>query len=148
MASDASRTDIIISIYPKHVTNIVEQTKNHEFRKYLIPKTVTRMWIYETAPVSAIRYCAVIEPGKEPGEISEDDLEGINNRKFNNGETLLPGGSGSKYAYKITELFRLKDDIPLAKLKEKGWAKGAPQMYNYAPPEMVAELGQGLVKKF
>ncbi|KAH8598437.1 hypothetical protein B0O99DRAFT_699774 [Bisporella sp. PMI_857] len=77
-------------------------TENQEFRNYLLPSTVKRIWIYETAPISAIRYCAVIEPGEQPGELSEDDLEGLNNRKFNDGETLKPGGSRSRYTYKIS----------------------------------------------
>jgi hypothetical protein len=96
MAKKTPPTDILVSIYPKHVDDIVAQRKNHEFRKYLIPITVKRMWIYETAPVSAIRYCAVIEPGKQPGELAEDDLDGLNNRSFNDGDTLKPGGSGSQ----------------------------------------------------
>jgi hypothetical protein len=57
------------------------------------------MWIYETAPISAIRYCAITRPGKRPGELAEDDLDGLNNRSFNNGETLKAEGSGSQFAY-------------------------------------------------
>ncbi|TVY83283.1 hypothetical protein LSUE1_G004323 [Lachnellula suecica] len=124
-------TDILISIYPKHVDNIVAQVKNHEFRKYLIPATVNRIWIYETAPISAIRYCAIIGPGKRPGELAEDDLDSLNNRSFNNRETLKTGGSGSQLAYKILELYRLESDLTLEILKEKGWFKGAPQKYNF-----------------
>ena len=40
----ASKADILISIKPVHMKHIVEQTKNHEFRKYLISNTVQRMW--------------------------------------------------------------------------------------------------------
>ena len=39
-----SKEDILISIKPIHMNNIVERTKNHEFRKYFINKTVQRMW--------------------------------------------------------------------------------------------------------
>lgn len=148
MAPDNPRTDILISIHPKHVTNIVARQKNHEFRKYLIPSTVKRMWIYETAPISAIRYCAVIDPGKQPGELAEDDLDGLNNRKFNEGETSNAGGSGSRYAYKISELYRLKNGSTLEDLKSKGWAKGAPQKYNFAPKEMILELDPDLIQEF
>ena len=106
------------------------------------------MWIYETAPISAIRYCVVIDPGKQPGELDEDDLEGLNNRKFNDGETLKPGGSGSRYAYKISELYRLGSRFTLKDLKRKGWVKGAPQKYNFAPHEMILELKPSLIQQF
>ena len=140
-------TDILISIYPKHVANILAHLKNHEFRTYLLPSTVQRLWIYETAPISAIRYCAVIEPGKKPGEIAEDDLECLDNRKFNLGE--LPGKEGTNwYAYKIAEFYRLERTYTLEELKNEGWAKGAPQKYNFAPEEMVSQLKPGLVKEF
>ncbi|KAF4629019.1 hypothetical protein G7Y89_g9128 [Cudoniella acicularis] len=148
MAQETLRTDILISIYPKHVANIVARQKNHEFRKYLIPITVERMWIYETAPISAIRYCAVIDPGRQPGELAEDDLDDINNRKFNDGETLKPGGSGSRYAYKISKLYRLGSDFTLEDLKKRGWIKGAPQKYNFALKEMVLELRPSLIQEF
>ncbi|KAL3425372.1 hypothetical protein PVAG01_02163 [Phlyctema vagabunda] len=141
-------TDILISIHPQHVAHIVARTKNHEFRKYLIPTTVTRMWIYETAPTSAVQYCVVIPPGKPPGALAEDDLEGLKNRQFNDGDTLKPGGSGSRYAYKILELYRLETTFTLAGLKAKGWLKGPPQKYNFVPPEMLAELAPGLVRIF
>jgi len=106
------------------------------------------MWIYETTPTSAIRYCATTEPGKQPGELPKDDLDGLNNRIFNDGETLKPGGSGSQYAYKISELHRLECPFTLEDLKRKGWIKGAPQKYNFAPQEMVSELRTGLEKLF
>jgi hypothetical protein len=37
-------SDIFISIKAPHMDNIISKAKNHEFRKYLIPGTVTRMW--------------------------------------------------------------------------------------------------------
>lgn len=37
------RTDIFISIHPRHVANIVARVKNHEFRKYLLPPDVCRL---------------------------------------------------------------------------------------------------------
>ena len=40
----SSKEDILISIKPIHMNNIVERKKNHEFRKYNINKTVRRMW--------------------------------------------------------------------------------------------------------
>ncbi|EHK96384.1 hypothetical protein M7I_7883 [Glarea lozoyensis 74030] len=123
MTRETLRTDILISIYPNHVANMLTRQKTHEFRKYLIPPTVSRIWIYETAPVSAIRYCAVIEPGIQPGELPADDLEGLNNRIFNDGETLKPGGSGSRYAYRIAELYRLGSEVSLEELRERGWVK-------------------------
>jgi hypothetical protein len=148
MTKKVPPTDILISIYLKHVDNIVTQLKNHEYRKFLIPATVNRIWIYETAPMSAIRCWAIIGPGKRPGELAEDDLDGLDNRSFNNRETLQTRGSGSQFAYKILELYRLESGLRLETLKEKGWLKGAPQKHNFAPQDMVSELQPGLVKKF
>ena len=38
------KTDIVISIRSEHMEKIVSRAKDHEFRKYLINKTIKRMW--------------------------------------------------------------------------------------------------------
>jgi predicted transcriptional regulator len=38
------KEDILISIKPMYMGYIIDRTKNHEFRKYLIPNHVRRMW--------------------------------------------------------------------------------------------------------
>jgi hypothetical protein len=67
MAPRTANSDIFISIHPQHVTNIVNRAKNHEMRTWSIPPTVCRVWIYETKPVSALKYMAEIGPAR-PGK--------------------------------------------------------------------------------
>lgn len=47
-ASDRISTDVLLSIKPVHLANIVSQQKNHEYRKYRLRDGVTRLWFYET----------------------------------------------------------------------------------------------------
>ncbi|CAG9974732.1 unnamed protein product [Clonostachys byssicola] len=124
------RRDIIISIHPKYVANIVSREKNHEFRNYLLPASVKRLWIYETSPLSSIRYIATISQGKRPGEIRNHD--GLGNDEFDRGDLE---GSG-KYAYEILKLEQLPESYSLGDLKKKGWLKGAPQKYCFLKPAM------------
>ena len=77
-------TDILISIKPIHMANIASRTKTHEFRKYLIPTSVKRMWFYTTAPIQRLQYIASIGTAKSPGEISTEDT-GLRNEEFNAG---------------------------------------------------------------
>ncbi|KAK3390726.1 hypothetical protein B0H63DRAFT_466343 [Podospora didyma] len=122
--------DIIISIHPQHVANIVNGIKNHEFRNYLLPPSTKRLWIYETSPASLIRYIATISHGKRPGEIC--DSSGLKNDMFDRGE--LEGCV--KYGYEILKLERLSEPISLSDLKQKGWLRGAPQKYGFVKPAM------------
>jgi predicted transcriptional regulator len=128
----SDKSDIIISIHPKYVADIVSRAKDHEFRTYMIPNQVKRMWIYETAPSSSIKYMASISTAKKPGQIS--DLRGIGNREFN------MGGLGYHYAYEIFQVYTLTDPLPLATLKAKGWIKGPPQKYLYVQPTILDRL--------
>ena len=129
-SSTTTREDIIISIHPQHVENIVNRTKNHEFRKYLLPSSVKRLWIYETSPASSIKYLATISPGKRPGEIC--DPTGLRNDEFDSGELEAL----AKYGYEILKLEELPRSYSLAELKEEGWLKGPPQKYCFVTEAM------------
>jgi hypothetical protein len=37
---ELSRTDIVMSMKPEHITNIASQVKNHEYGKHLLPAPV------------------------------------------------------------------------------------------------------------
>jgi hypothetical protein len=142
MAGDTVKTDIIISIHPKHVANIASRLKDHEFRNYLLPSSVQRMWIYETSPTQAIKYVARISHGKRPGEIT--NTQGLNNVAFN--EAKL---EDSKFAYEILELHATPAPWTLQDLKAKRWLNGPPQKYCYFKKSMVDALkGIELVKIF
>ena len=131
MTTDTVKTNIIISIHLKHVKNIVSRVKDHEYRKYLIPTSVRRMWIYETSPLSAIKYVALISNRKRPGEVANN--EGLRNKEFNDRKLEHL----AKYAYEILELYALPEVFPLAKLITNGWLKGPPQKFCYAKRQMV-----------
>jgi predicted transcriptional regulator len=142
MAGNTAKTDIIISIHPKHVANIASRLKDHEFRNYLLPSSVQRMWIYETSPTQAIKYVAQISPGKRPGEIT--NTRGLNNAAFNEGKL-----EDSKFAYAILELHATPAPWTLQDLKAKGWLNGPPQKYCYVKESMIDALkGIELVKIF
>lgn len=130
MAHEICKSDIVIAIHPKHVANIVSRVKNHEFRKYLLPAEVRRLWIYETRPASSVKYVATISAGKRPGEIR--DPKGLRNDEFDQGQSE----SLVEYAYEILRLEALAVPISLSDLKENGWLNGPPQKYCYVKPSM------------
>ncbi|OHE94258.1 hypothetical protein CORC01_10418 [Colletotrichum orchidophilum] len=130
MGRQGDRTDIFISIHPEHMEAIVAGDKNHEFRNYKIPHTVTRMWLYITKPVAEVRYMACFSEARSPGEIDED---GVGNAEFNQNQT-------SKFAYHLRKVYQLNDPMPLQEMIELDWLHGPPQKYNYVPPAVVGQL--------
>ncbi|KAI9736508.1 MAG: hypothetical protein M1818_006018 [Claussenomyces sp. TS43310] len=132
MASRSDRSDIFISLHPQHVASIVSRVKDHEFRSYALPKQVTRLWIYTTRPVSAVRYMAIIGPAKRPGEVGTQS--GLGNADFNARK------SAGCYAYEILQLYELASPLTLAKLKDNKWLEGPPQKYVYVRPVVLDHL--------
>ncbi|KAF7854619.1 hypothetical protein EAF04_010427 [Stromatinia cepivora] len=132
MAPRSDASDIFISIYPTHVENIISRKKNHEFRSYNFPSTVSRIWIYQTKPVSTLTHMAVISAPKSPGEIMNSD--GLGNAEFNKGDKR------SKVAYEILELYALANPMTFEELKSRQWFKAAPQKYARVPPAVLEEL--------
>ncbi|POS80223.1 hypothetical protein DHEL01_v201382 [Diaporthe helianthi] len=132
LGPQTDRSDIIISIHPEQVEQIVEGQKTHEFRNYRIPQTVSRIWIYLTRPVCALKYMATISVAKQPGEISHED-PGIGNVEFNEGK-------GSQFAYELKQVYELNNPASLARMKENGWVEEAPAKYVYIPPAVLGEL--------
>jgi hypothetical protein len=120
--TENKRADILISIMPVHMANIASRIKTHEFRKYLIPASVKRMWLYTTAPKQCLQYVAVISNGKRPGEISAEDMA-FGNDDFN------VGRKESMYGYEILHLYELEEPLSLEDLIERSFVKGAPQKY-------------------
>ncbi|RAO73204.1 uncharacterized protein BHQ10_009216 [Talaromyces amestolkiae] len=121
----AGRADIFMSIKPEHINNIATRAKNHEYRRYILPSSVRRIWFYTTAPFSRVEYVARISRGKIPGEVPEDG--GIGNEDFNAGREL------SEYGYEILDLWKLKQPISLKLAVSKGYMKGPPQKYCRVP---------------
>ncbi|KAJ6541818.1 hypothetical protein B0H19DRAFT_325843 [Mycena capillaripes] len=134
-ADDDKKTDILISIKSPYMNNIVARSKNHEFRKYLISRTVERMWLYVSSPDQTLRYIAIISQGKAPGEIPTD-LEGLGNADFNNGlKTVLD----ASYAYEIMHLYRLRLPLHISVLNER-YGISPPQRYAYIPKQLLDDV--------
>lgn len=129
--SENLRADILMSIKPIHMSNIATCRKNHEYRKYLLPSSVHRIWFYTTAPVSSIQYVASVGRGRKPGEVPEDG--GIGNEDFN------AGRKESKFGYEIQRLWRLCEPISLAVAESNGYLKGPPQKYCWAPAALIED---------
>ncbi|KAK2049765.1 hypothetical protein LZ31DRAFT_548943 [Colletotrichum somersetense] len=130
MGPQGDRTDIFISIHPEHMEEIISGRKNHEFRNYKIPHTVSRMWLYITQPVAELKYMACFSDAKSPGEIGED---GIGNAEFNQKK-------GSKFAYHLYKLYELNDPLSLQYMMDRDYLHGPPQKYTYVPPAVVGHL--------
>ena len=107
---------IYISIKPIHLNRIVEGTKNYEFRNYIPKKEFDTLYVYESYPISSLKYIIKIDKiVKAPNKI---DNEGIGNIEFNQGDK-------TKYAYHIDKIYKIKP-INLKTLKEK---------YHFTPPQ-------------
>ncbi|CAK7267045.1 hypothetical protein SEPCBS119000_002338 [Sporothrix epigloea] len=132
LGPQTDRSDIIISLHPEQIRRIVSGTKDHDFRSYKIPNTVSRFWIYATRPVCELQYMAVVAAGfRHPGEI--DSESGFGNADFNAGRLV------AKYAYKLVQVYQLNNPVPLDVMRKNGWT-GAPCRYDYLPPAVVGSL--------
>ena len=136
MPPATGRSDVFISVHPDHVANIASGVKDHEFRNWKMPPTISRAWIYVTQPASRVRYMACVGPAKEKGEI--EDERGLGNAEFNRGE------GGNKFAHEILELYELNNPVSMRKLRENGWLDKPPQKFTYVPPVVVSHLQANL----
>ncbi|QPC67916.1 hypothetical protein HYE67_010147 [Fusarium culmorum] len=73
-ATTPSRTlsDMLLSIKPHHLANIISREKNHEYRNRRLKDGVSRLWLYETGTGGgslSITHIAIIPPNTrhEPG---------------------------------------------------------------------------------
>ncbi len=57
---DRSLEDVMLCIKPEFTKLIAERKKNHEYRKYKLKDSVKHLWLYETAPTSAITYVRLL----------------------------------------------------------------------------------------
>ncbi|KAK3303587.1 uncharacterized protein B0T15DRAFT_486954 [Chaetomium strumarium] len=132
LGPQTDRSDILISMHPEIVDEIVKGTRDHEFRAYKFPVQVSRCWIYITRPVGEVKYMATLGPVQEPGQI--DSNSGLGNAEFN------AGTSGFKFAHKLQQVYQLNNPVPLADMADNGLGDGPPQKYRYIPPAIVGQL--------
>ncbi|KAL2869559.1 uncharacterized protein BJX67DRAFT_379108 [Aspergillus lucknowensis] len=98
-ASDRMLTDVLMSIKPMHLANIVSQQKSHEYCKHIavIPDSIRHT----------------------PGDVPAEPF-GIGNAEFN------AGLKQSKYGYPVLELYELVHPVTLAEMKSRWGMGGAP----------------------
>lgn len=87
--------EILVSIRPRYVDMILNRTKTLEYRRTM-PKdyfNVTRMWIYETAPVKMVVACAGVSVWS--GSVFDENRGGISRDEYD------AYFMGAKYAFGI-----------------------------------------------
>lgn len=129
MSPRSPRSDIFLSIHPDIMEEIVDRTRDHEFRNFKIPSTVSRLWFYEKDPKSRVKYMASIGSAKQPGDI--ESLEGYGNENFNS------SNAGSNFAYEILQVYELADPLSLKTLKANAWMETPPTRYTFVRPAVL-----------
>ncbi|RGP66058.1 pua protein [Fusarium sporotrichioides] len=127
-------SDVLMSIKPHHLANIISRDKNHEYRKYRLKDGVARLWLYETGSgggSSSITHIAIIPPTTrhEPGSVPTEP-PGIGNEDFN------AGRKESKYGYPIIELYKLVHPVTLEEMKTRWGMGGVPMGWQYVTPDL------------
>lgn len=108
-----SYVDLLISIHPVYVKQIMAGTKKYEFRRLMFKRNVRNIFIYSTAPdkkvVGYIKYTGCLKGAV--GEIWNhcNDVSGIDEASFIN----YFKGKEFAYAIKIDEFIQFKHPVPL-----------------------------------
>ena len=121
-----------------YMQQIANGEKTFEFRKYLIPASVQRIWFYRTAPHSSISHVCEISPARtrSPGDAPLPD-HGLGNREYN---TRHRDWGGYDYAYEILSVYRLAHPLTLARLRAEHGMKSAPRGLVYTPASITESL--------
>ncbi|KAK7926568.1 hypothetical protein PG985_003566 [Apiospora marii] len=124
-------TDAVLPMRDPYMDQIINGTKNYEFRKYCLKADVQRIWFYRSAPHSAITHVCEIQPARtrNPGDPPLPE-NGLGNAEYNKRD---PEWNGYDYAYKITSVYALRKIIPLADMIKDYGFKSAPQGLVYLP---------------
>jgi hypothetical protein len=137
MAPRTGDSDVFVSIHPQHVTSILAQTKDYEFRQWRLPPSVSRIWIYETAPTRTLKYMAVIGE-KDLNDIRNGDGMGI-------AESNAKPSHSSNHAYEILGLYELADPLPWTQLYANEWLKSPPSKWTWVRPAVLDSLMANLI---
>lgn len=118
---------ILLSINQEHVENILNGSKQFEFRTRIAKRTVDKLVIYCTSPikkiVAEVEVLDVLSGNPEIVWAETKNYSGIDKKFYNN----YFEGRDNAYAYKLGKV--TKYDIPLD-LKSIG-VKSAPQSFVY-----------------
>lgn len=113
---------------------IINGTKNYDFRKYGLPTTVKRIWFYQTAPQSSITHICETLPciDRKTGDakLTED---GRGNKEYNDQHKDF---EDYDYAYKILSVYEIKEPLTLQRLMDEFGMKSAPRGFTYVRADM------------
>ncbi|KAH6994997.1 PUA-like domain-containing protein [Ilyonectria destructans] len=135
--TDAARpvhTDVILPMQDPYMAQIINGTKNYEFRKYCLKSRIKRIWFYRTAPHSSITHVCETLPAqtRNPGDKPIDE-DGLGNVEFN---TRHKDWDGYDFAYKIVSVYELRQPISLEMMRAEFGFKSAPRGLVYLPKEI------------
>lgn len=132
-----SQKDIVFSIHPQHVDNILAGKKTVELRRRFSSKVSpgTRVLIYSTSPTKALTGVAEI---REINQLALSTLwkryrsvAGIQKKEFENYFSGLKEG----YAISLSSVKQLRRQVSLTELRERVGFR-PPQSYQYASPQL------------
>ncbi|KAK3366915.1 hypothetical protein B0T24DRAFT_535019 [Lasiosphaeria ovina] len=130
----SSRTDVILPMRDPYMSQILSGAKNHEFRKYRLSARVARIWVYRTAPHSALTHICSIAPGGARTRVAGVDAplteDGLGNAEFN---ARHADWEGYDFAYRILSVWELRTPVPLAELRAEYGFRAAPRGLVYLP---------------
>jgi len=133
------KKDLLVPIKPYDLTAILAREQTYLFSKHDL-RNATRLWLYETYPVSSLRYLATVGPVKRPRQIPRSERSGSRNVDAFNSRSIA-----ATYAYEIRRLDKLDEPVPYKEMVERKWAKGAPQPFAYPLPAMLEMLEKGRI---
>ena len=136
--SSRIETDVILPLQDPYMDQIIDGTKNYEFRKYRLKSSVKRIWFYRTAPHSSITHICEILPARarnagDPA-LKENDL---GNEEFN---TRHKDSEGYDFAYKIISVYAIKKPLSLSNIREFHGFKSAPRGLVYLPNSISRQI--------
>jgi predicted transcriptional regulator len=125
--------EILISLKPKHAAHIFEGQKTVELRKRRPNiKPGTRIWIYATSPIAAIKgYADLVQiETNSPALIWKTlgDQTGISKEEFD----VYFDGCEVAHALVLTDVMKMKEALPLKRIRE--------MVNEFQPPQFFCHL--------
>lgn len=124
--------DILISIKPKHVKDLLSGIKTVELRRRALRIPVgTRIWVYSTLPDAHVRMVATVEKLEEwaPSTIWRK-----NSKKMALSKLEYDGyveGCSKVCALHLSSVTPLSNPLPLQKLRDKQQGCNPPQFFKF-----------------
>ncbi|KAK3378804.1 hypothetical protein B0T24DRAFT_674648 [Lasiosphaeria ovina] len=125
--SESSPREIILSIHPEHVANIVKQVQNNGLGNYSLPETARRVWLYEKSPTSAIQYVATVGHAEKRSEIRGSSVS-----------------KNDRFGFEIEKLERLPTLFSPSSMYILGLLKAPPQKYCFMNSAMAQAIEKNL----